>query len=77
MLPILQIVVGNPPTPIMEDALMATPFGVVMAGKESANVAPSLNEQEVKLAYSMGEWTAQVAKLLHDSDLPIEPGLAL
>lgn len=60
------IVVGNPPSPIMEDALMATPFGVVMAGKESANVAPSLNEQEVKLAYSMGEWTAQVTKMLHD-----------
>lgn len=40
---------------------MATPFGVVMAGKESANLHPSLNEQEVKLAYSMGEWIAQVS----------------
>lgn len=24
---------------------------------------------QVKLAYSMGAWTAQVAKLLHDSDM--------
>lgn len=55
---------------------MATPFGVVMAGKETARVPPALNEHEVKLAYSMGEWTAQVAKLLHDSDLAIEPGLS-
>lgn len=62
----LQIVVGNPPNPIMEDALMATPFGVVMAGKETAKNALSLNEHEVRLAYSMGEWTAQVAKILHD-----------
>lgn len=61
-----QIVVGNPPNPIMDDALMATPFGVVMAGKEAANSAPSLCEQEVKLAYGMGEWTAQVTKMLHD-----------
>lgn len=45
---------------------MATPFGVVMAGKETANHAPSLNEREVKLAFSMGEWTAQVTKMLHD-----------
>ena len=57
-----QIVVGNPPNVCMDDALNATPFGVVMAGKESANTAPSLNEQEVKLAYSMGEWTAQVRR---------------
>lgn len=56
---------------------MATPFGVVMAGKETARFPPALNEHEVKLAYSMGEWTAQVAKLLHDSDLPLEPGLSL
>ena len=72
-----QVVVGNPPTPVMEEATMATPFGVVMAGKETARFPPALNEHEVKLAYSMGEWTAQVAKLLHDSDLPIEPGFAL
>ena len=63
----MQIVIGNPPTPIMEDAQLATPFGVVMAGKETARVAPLLNEQEVKLAYSMGEWAAQVTKMLHDS----------
>lgn len=62
----VQVVVGNPPNPIMEDALMATPFGVVMAGKETANHHLSLNEHEVKLAYAMGEWTAQVAKMLHD-----------
>ncbi len=71
------MVVGNPPTPVMEEATMATPFGVVMAGKETARFPPALNEHEVKLAYSMGEWTAQVTKLLHDSDLAIEPGLAL
>jgi len=71
-----QVVVGNPPTPVMEEACMATPFGVVMAGKETARATPALNEHEVKLAYSMGEWTAQVAKLLHDSDLAVEPGLA-
>ncbi|EIE24075.1 flavo protein WrbA [Coccomyxa subellipsoidea C-169] len=63
------VVVGNPPTHIMEDAALATPFGVVMAGKETARFPPALNEYEVKLAYSMGEWTAQVAKLLHDSEV--------
>jgi hypothetical protein len=53
----------------MEDAALATPFGVVMAGKETAQFPPALNEYEVKLAYSMGEWTAQVAKMLHDSEV--------
>ena len=73
-----QVVVGNPPTPVMEEACMATPFGVVMAGKETAGrFPPALNEHEVKLAYSMGEWTAQVASLLHDSDLPLEPSKSL
>lgn len=66
---LVQVVVGNPPTHIMEDAALATPFGVVMAGKETARFPPALNEYEVKLAYSMGEWTAQVAKLLHDSEV--------
>ena len=28
---------------------------------------------QVKLAYSMGAWTAQVAKLLHDSDMGPAP----
>ena len=28
---------------------------------------------QVKLAYSMGAWTAQVAKLLHDSDMGCQP----
>ena len=62
----LQVVLGNPPSPMMEEALMATPFGVVMAGKETASKGPSLNEHEVKLAYGMGEWTSQVTKMLHD-----------
>ena len=55
-----QVVVGNPPTHIMEDAAMATPFGVVMAGKDSVRQPPALTQHEVKLAFSMGEWTAQV-----------------
>ena len=58
-----QVVVGNPPNPMMEDACMATPFGVVMAGKETARSRPSLGEHEVKLAFSLGEWVAQVAKV--------------
>lgn len=64
-----QVVVGNPPTPTMEEAAMATPFGVVMAGKDTARLTPALNEYEVRLAYGMGQWTAQVAKLLHDPDM--------
>ncbi|KAK9842498.1 hypothetical protein WJX81_003063 [Elliptochloris bilobata] len=63
------VVVGNPPSPIMEDACMASPFGVVMAGKETARSPPALDEHEVKLAFSLGEWVAQVAKLLHDSEV--------
>ncbi|KAK9818362.1 hypothetical protein WJX72_011333 [[Myrmecia] bisecta] len=63
------VVIGTPPSMLMEDALMATPFGIVMAGKETATSVPSLSEAEVKLAYGMGEWTAQIAKLLHDTDL--------
>lgn len=42
---------------------MATPFGVVMAGKETARSPPALGEHEVKLAFSLGEWVAQVAKV--------------
>jgi hypothetical protein len=45
---------------MMEDAAMATPFGIVMAGKDSVQQPPSLTQQEVKLAFGMGEWTAQV-----------------
>ena len=56
----IQIVVGTPPDSIMEDARMATPFGAVMAGKELADHQQSLNEQEVKLGFSLGRWTAQV-----------------
>ena len=55
-----QVVVGNPPTHMMEDAAMATPFGIVMAGKDSVQQPPSLTQYEVKLAFGMGEWTAQV-----------------
>ena len=42
---------------------MASPFGVVMAGKETARSPPALDEHEVKLAFSLGEWVAQVAKV--------------
>ena len=59
----------TPPSNIMQDAIMASPFGVVMAGKESAPSQPALNGTEVKLAYGMGEWTAQIARMLHDADV--------
>jgi hypothetical protein len=66
----MQVVVGNPPHPCMDDTLNATPFGVVMGGRqESAGMPPLINKDEVRLAYALGEWTAQVARLLHDSDL--------
>lgn len=63
-----QVVVGNPPHPCMDDTLNATPFGVVMGGKQES-AGPLIHKDEVRLAYAMGEWTAQVARLLHDSDL--------
>lgn len=54
---------------------MASPFGVVMAGRETAQQQPALNGSEVKLAYGMGEWTAQIARMLHDAELDQEvPG---
>ena len=69
------IPVGVPPSPVMEDALMASPFGTCMAGKARvvgadglASRLRSLSESEVKLAYSQGEWAAQIAKQLHDAD---------
>ena len=63
-----QIVVGSPPSADMEDAPMDTPFGIVMAGRDTAGHKPALNESEVKLAYNFGVWTAQVALMLHDAD---------
>lgn len=61
----------------MEDTMMASPFGVVMAGKEGTNNQPSLTASEVKLAYSMGGWTAQISRMLHDADIDkIEAGLS-
>lgn len=53
----------------MEDTTMASPFGVVMAGKEGTTNPPSLSASEVKLAYSMGGWTAQISRMLHDADM--------
>jgi NAD(P)H dehydrogenase (quinone) len=54
----------------MEDAHMANPFGVCMAGKPSMDKAGSrlrsLSESEVKLAYSQGEWASIITKQLHD-----------
>eukprot|EP00239_Pterosperma_sp_CCMP1384_P000407 CAMPEP_0197853760 /NCGR_PEP_ID=MMETSP1438-20131217/23336_1 /TAXON_ID=1461541 /ORGANISM="Pterosperma sp., Strain CCMP1384" /LENGTH=194 /DNA_ID=CAMNT_0043468273 /DNA_START=179 /DNA_END=763 /DNA_ORIENTATION=+ len=65
------IPVGVPPSPVMEDAVLASPFGVCLSGKartdQSGARLRSLSESEVKLAYSQGEWAAQVAKQLHDS----------
>ena len=62
-----QIVVGTPPSVEMEDVQGATPFGIVMAGKETADRRPALNEPEVKLAFNFGQWVAQIACLLHDA----------
>mmetsp|Transcript_25541 Transcript_25541/g.35221 ORF Transcript_25541/g.35221 Transcript_25541/m.35221 type:complete len:212 (+) Transcript_25541:79-714(+) len=62
---------GVPPSPIMEDASLASPFGTTMNMKTRTDKAGSrlrsLSESEVKLAYSQGEWAAQVSKQLHDS----------
>ncbi|KAL3148533.1 hypothetical protein ABBQ38_013970 [Trebouxia sp. C0009 RCD-2024] len=63
------VVVGNPPSSIMDDTMMASPFGVVMAGKEDTTNQPTLSAPEVKLAYSMGGWTAQISRMLHDADM--------
>ena len=71
----MQVIVGAPPSVEMEDALMATPFGIVMAGKETAERTPALSESEVKLAYNLGVWTAQVARMLHDAG-DISAGIA-
>lgn len=64
------IPVGVPPSPVMEDALNASPFGTCMAGKARMDRAGSrlrsLSESEVKLAYSQGEWAAVITKQLHD-----------
>mmetsp|Transcript_20016 Transcript_20016/g.65216 ORF Transcript_20016/g.65216 Transcript_20016/m.65216 type:complete len:222 (+) Transcript_20016:65-730(+) len=72
------IPVGVPPTPLMEDALMASPFGSCMAGKPRADKSGSrlrsLSETEVKLAFSQGEWAALIAKQLHDTDEMTEDG---
>lgn len=71
------VVVGNPPSSLMEDTMMASPFGVVMAGKEGTTNQPSLTASEVKLAYSMGGWTAQISRMLHDADVDkIDTGLS-
>ena len=61
-----------PPTKVMEDAALGTPFGAVMNGKvktdKTGSRLMSLTESEVKLAYAQGEWAAQVAKQLHDAE---------
>ena len=43
-----QVVVGVPPSPIMEDAANASPFGMVMAGRDSAQRPPALSEHEAR-----------------------------
>lgn len=53
----------------MDDTMMASPFGVVMAGKEGTTNQATLSAPEVKLAYSMGGWTAQISRMLHDADM--------
>ena len=61
----------------MEDTMMASPFGIVMAGKEGTTSQPSLSAAEVKLAYSMGGWTAQISRMLHDADIDkLDTGLS-
>mmetsp|Transcript_8345 Transcript_8345/g.21085 ORF Transcript_8345/g.21085 Transcript_8345/m.21085 type:complete len:212 (+) Transcript_8345:98-733(+) len=66
------IPVGVPPSPVMEDAPTASPFGTCMAdggraeGKSPSSRLRSLSESEVKLAYSQGEWAAIITKQLHD-----------
>lgn len=54
---------------------MASPFGVVMGGKEGTSSQPSLNASEVKLAYNMGVWTAQTTRMLHGSEEKVETSL--
>lgn len=63
----VQVVVGAPPSAEMDDILMATPFGIVMGGRETTERKPALSEPEVKLAYRFGVWTSQVARMLHDA----------
>jgi NAD(P)H dehydrogenase (quinone) len=64
------IPVGVPPSSVMEDAHMASPFGVCMTGRPKLDKAGSrlrsLSESEVKLAYSQGEWASIITKQLHD-----------
>ena len=64
------IPVGVPPSPVMDDAPLASPYGACMAGKarvdKSGSRLRSLSESEVKLAYSQGEWAAIITKQLHD-----------
>lgn len=66
------IPLGVPPSPVMEDAVLGTPFGTTMNARmrtdKTGSRLRSLSESEVKLAYSQGEWAAQVAKQLHDAD---------
>ena len=63
--------VGVPPSPMMEIAALATPLGTCMSGQSAGKDAPgsrlrSLSEEEVKLAYSQGEWASIITKQLHD-----------
>lgn len=64
------IPVGVPPSPIMEDAPLVSPFGTCMSGKpaedKTGSRLRSLSESEVKLAYSQGEWSSIITKQLHD-----------
>lgn len=65
------IPVGVPPSPMMEDAPLASPFGTCMTGKDHKDQSAgsrlrSLSEGEVKLAYSQGEWASIITKQLHD-----------
>lgn len=63
--------VGVPPSPMMEVARLATPLGTCMFGQTTAKDVPgsklrALSEEEVKLAYSQGEWASIITKQLHD-----------
>ena len=65
------IPVGVPPSSVMEDAHMASPFGVCMTGKPKEKAGSrlrSLSESEVKLAYSQASGPPSSLQLHDDGD---------
>jgi hypothetical protein len=63
----MQVIVGVPTSEAMAKCAYGTPFGVVLGGFNRCNKGTStLNEHEVRLAFSLGSWAASVAKQMHD-----------